>query len=108
MSGNCKNSDGSDDTEDEFCSPPKEKKGSSNDAGPSSSNLIRKFANAGAARFKTINSIRVGRRNGLAVLKLLVLSMNSNAHYVVKFSVVVIKVNLTFLAILMEQSKKRE
>ena len=31
----------------------KKKKGSSNDAGPSSSNVIRKFANAGAARFKT-------------------------------------------------------
>lgn len=53
MSSNGKDtdSDGSDDTEDEFSSPPKKKQGSSNDAGPSSSNVIRKFA--GAARFKT-------------------------------------------------------
>ena len=54
------------------------------------------------------NSIQAGRRNGLVLFKLLVLSMNSNVHCAVRLLVVVIKVKLTFLAILMEQSTRRE
>ena len=44
-------SNGSNEAENEFSLRPKKKKGRSNDAGPSSSDVKRKFA--GAARFKT-------------------------------------------------------